>query len=89
MIVIDTVRQLLDHGYAVSTTCEKCHTHFGPLDLALLVQQGRGDERPIRLGLECPKCRVRLGLTIHPPGGPGSGGRPDVLNSLPTSSPKG
>jgi hypothetical protein len=79
MIEIDTVRQLLEAGYSVSTTCETCWTHYGKVDLRLLVQHGRGDERPIRLGLECPKCRVRLGLTIHPPGGPGSGGRPDFL----------
>jgi hypothetical protein len=79
MIVIETVRQLLDHGYTLSTTCEKCWTHFGKVDLAQLVARGRGDVAPIRLGLECPTCRVKLGLTIHPPGGPGSGGRPNVL----------
>jgi hypothetical protein len=77
MIVIETVRQLHEHGYSVSTSCGKCNRMFGGLDLALIIAQGNEDKRPIDLGLECPMCRGLVGLTIQPPSGPG--GRPDFM----------
>lgn len=64
-IEIETVEQLLQAGYSVSTYCHACKRSGPKLDLAKYIDQGRGHLRPIDLGLKHQRCGRKLALTIH------------------------
>jgi hypothetical protein len=65
MIEIETVEQLLAHGYSVSVWCPACHRNGPVLNLQQYVDQGKGTLRPKDLGLRHKRCGRPLELTVH------------------------
>lgn len=70
-IVIDTIEQLLQHGYSIAVNCQTCRYNGPVLDLNKYVLQGRGGMRPQELGLRHERCKSPLAFTVHPPKGYG------------------
>lgn len=66
-IVIDTIRQTLEAGYAVETWCSGCGSFKPDLDLPRMIREGRGDKRLRDLFIHCEKCQTRLQYTLRPP----------------------
>lgn len=77
-IIIATIRQYRDEGYTLTAFCTPC-SFSKPIDLAGLCAKGFGDRLMRRYRPKCPKCGERLQFVVQPPGGPGSGGRPEFL----------
>lgn len=71
MIKIETVAELVEHGYSVSTFCPTCHRHGPTLDLQKYIDGGRGHLRPAQLKARHKYCRTILQLTIRPAKGYG------------------
>jgi hypothetical protein len=74
-IVIETIQQYADAGYAVQTYCWTCQKS-GKLDLAKLCQRGFG-RTPLSAYREPCKCGVVPQKIVTPPAE--KGGRPEFL----------
>jgi hypothetical protein len=63
-IIIRTVRDLYEGGYAVHGWCDQCSAHY-PVSLARLILKGKGD-KAIRDVQVRHQCGEKLKLRISP-----------------------
>ncbi|HZR02663.1 MAG TPA: hypothetical protein VFA81_05780, partial [Burkholderiales bacterium] len=66
-IIIDTIRQTLEHRHTIETWCPRCATSRPDLDLPRLVREGHGNQRARDLFIHCEQCQTRLLYTLRPP----------------------
>ena len=68
VIVLDTLRAALEHGYVINAYCRACDRHAF-LDLNALIAAGRGQRKIVGLSVRCQKCRGQGEISLIWPGG--------------------